>query len=389
MDEQLKKLISKNKNDYEPIAKHLVDTGDIELFKKLVEQDNYLFDFVKQNVARRIYDACNQSNFHNIISFFKYYSPSYDEALVAAIAKFADEDLTDEMLELFENGSENEKCYCAKYFSYIQDTLAIDILRENSYTENDSLNANCAATLGILNDVQSYEEALKKLDSSDEFERLSAVKFLVIYGNRNALDKIIEAMKKSSLSENIAGYIPYIMDLQELINTDYDNGLLVLNNIINGLGEILGLYEVLNFELYKIFEFLAANPQTSKSAVILLNAEEKFDILTENDEYLFDEDKNTQEEIKIINKFLKKIDKKQLQKLIESELTEDSLFVYTALDYTDNAEAVKGLLRSNSQTLILKTAEILKKLNALNDTEKTVALLKITDENIKSIIRAL
>ena len=33
--------------------------------------------------------------------------------------------------------------------------------------------------------------------------------------------------------------------------------------------------------------------------------------------------------------------------------------------------------------------EILKKLNALDDTARTVALLKITDDNIKSIIRAL
>ena len=389
MSDDLKKLTGKNKNDYEQVAKSLVDNCDVELFKELVEQDGFLFDFIKQNVAQRIFDACNENNYRNLLSFLKYYSPSYDEAIVSVLAKYADEDLTDEMLELFENGSEDEKCYCAKFFSYIQDSLALDLLRENSYTENESLNANCAATLGILNDKQSYDEAIKKLSSVDEFEKLNAVKFLVMYGNPEALQNIIDSMKNSTMAENIAGYIPYLISLQDLLQKDYSNALLVINNIINGLGEILGLYEVINFELYNIFESLISNPINSQSAVVLLNAEEKFNILTENDEYMFDEDKNTQAEVKDIKKLLGKIDKKQLKNMITKELNENSPFVYTALDYSENTEAIKELLRCDNQTVILKTAEVLKKLGALNDTERTVALLKITDENIKSVLRAL
>ena len=389
MSELLKKLTGKNKNEYEEAAQHLVDSCDEDLFKELVESESFLFDFVKQNVAERIYNAVNENNYRNLIPFFKYYSPSYDEAIISALSNFADEDLTDEMLDLFENGSENEKCYCAKYFSYIQDTLAIDLLRENSYTENDSLNANCAATLGILNDTQSYEEAIQKLDDTDEFVKLSAVKFLVIYGNKGAAEKIINAMKTSTMSENIAGYIPYLIDLQELLKTDYENALLVINNIISGLGEIISLYEVINLGLYNILEDLIYQMQNSALAVVLLNAIEKFNTLTENDEYLFDEDKNTKDEIKDIKKLLGKLNKNQLKNLIVGELNETSPFVYTALEYTDNQEAVKELLRCNNQTLILKTAEVLKKMNAFDDTARTVALLKITDENIKDIIRAL
>ena len=389
MSELLKKLTGKNKNEYEEAAQHLLDNCDVDLFKELVESESFLFDFVKQNVATRIYNAVNEKNYRNLISFFKYYSPSYDEAIISAISNFADEDLTDEMLDLFENGSENEKCYCAKYFSYIQDTLAIDLLRENSYTENDSLNANCAATLGILNDTQSYEDAIKKLEDIDEFVKLSAVKFLVIYGNKDAVEKIINSMKTSTMSENIAGYIPYLIDLQELLKFDYENALLVINNIINGLGEIIGLYEVINFGLYNILEDLIYQPQNSTLAVVLLNAIEKFNTLTENDEYLFDEDKNTKDEIKDIKKLLSKLNKNQLKSLIVGELNETSPFVYTALEYTDNQESVKELLRCSNQTLILKTAEVLKKMNAFDDTARTVALLKITDENIKDILRAL
>ena len=389
VEDIIKKLTGKNKNDYETAAKHLVDDADVELFKKLVEQENYLFEFVKQNVANRIYNAVNESNYLNLLKFFKYYSPSYDEAIVSALAKYADEDLTDEILEIFETGTENEKCYCAKFFSYIQDSLAIELLRNNSYTENESLNANCAATLGILGDEASYDEAIAKLNSDDEFEKLSAVKFLVIYGNKDALPKIIETMKTSTMAENIAGFIPYLIEFDELVEFNYSDGMLVLNNIINGLGEILGLYEVLNFNLYSVFEKILDKTIDSISAAVLLNAEDKFNTLTENDEYLFDEDKATQNEIKDIKKLLSGINKKNLKQLITAELKEDSPFVYTALDFTDNTDAVRELLRCNNQTVILKTAEILKKLNALDNTAKTVALLKITDENIKSIIRAL
>lgn len=389
MNEQLKKLTGKNKNDYETVANHLVNDADVDLFRSLVEQENFLFDFVKQNVAQRIYNACNENNYRNLLQFFKYYSPSYDEAIISVLAKYADEDLTDEILEIFETGDENEKCYCAKFFSYIQDSLAIELLRDNSYTDNDSLNANCAATLGILGDEVSYSQALNKLDSEDEFDKLAAVKFLVIYGNKEALPKIIDAMKNSTMSENIAGFIPYLEDIPELIDSNYSDGMLVLNNIISGLGEILGLYEVLNFNLYSIFENILSKPADSISAVVLLNAEDKFATLTENDEYLFDEDKNTQNEIKDLKKLLNGVNKKHLQQLSEQELREDSPFVYTALEFANNTDVIRELLRCDNQTIILKTVEILKKLNALDNTAKTVALLKITDENIKSIIRAL
>ena len=120
-----------------------------------------------------------------------------------------------------------------------------------------------------------------------------------------------------------------------------------------------------------------------------MNAKEKFDILTENDEYLFDEDKDTKNEVQDIKKLLKSVNKKELEKYVVEELNENSPFVFTALDFATDVFAVKELLKSNNQTLILKTVEVLKSLDALDETAKTVALLKVTDINIKAIIRSL
>ena len=388
-EDLIKKLTGKNKADYEFAAQHLVNCADVEMFKALVDKDNFLFDFVKENVSQRISDAVNEKNYENLLEFLKIYSPSYEEAIVSSLVKFANEDLTDKMLEIFENGSLEEKTYCAKFFTYIQDPLSIELLKQNLYSEYDSLNSNCASALGEMKEESSYNEAIERLNSGDEFEQLKAVKFLCAYGNREALPLLTETMKNSSMSEHIASEIPYLADIFSILETDKEGGLLVINNIVNGLGEIIQLSSVFDYELYEVFERLIHNADDSETAIVLLNANEKFETLTENDEYLYDEDKNTKKEILDIKKLLNSIHKKELLSFVNNELREDSPFVYTALDFADDMFAVRELLKCNNQTIIVKTAEILKAHNELDDTSRQVALLKITDENIKSIIRAL
>lgn len=388
MSDKLKKLTGKNPKDFEPVAFSLINDCDIELFAELVEKEDFLFDFVKNNVAKRIKSVCNKENYLNLVHFLKYYSPSYEDVIISTLVEYADEDLTDTILEKFENGTDDEKTYAAKYFAYIKDPLAKEFLINNAYSDNEYLAQNCALTLAAWGDEDSYNQALEKLKDIDDFEKIKAVKFLCAYGNKNAVPFIIEAMKNSAMSENIAGEIPYLTDLFELTEKYYDDALLVINNIINGLGEIIPLSTVFDFQLYDVFEMLMSKVD-SKCAVVLLNALEKFETLTENDEYLFDEDKDTKNEILDVKNNLKSVNKSDLVKLAENELNEHSPLVYTALDFVSNPLEIQKLLKSDNQTLVLKTSEILKKLNVFDETYRTVALLKVTDLNIKEIIRAL
>ena len=181
----------------------------------------------------------------------------------------------------------------------------------------------------------------------------------------------------------------YLENLFDLLDKYYENTLLAINYIINGLGEILPLSCVFDFELFEVFEKLINNHDDSKTAIVILNAQEKFEVLTENDEYLFDEDKNTKNEINDIKKLLKSTNKKELEKHINAELNENSPLVFTALDFATDVLTIRELLKSNNQTLILKTAEVLKQLGNFDETARTIALLKVTDINIKAIIRAL
>lgn len=389
MSDKLKKLTGKNPKDFEPVAYSLINNNDTELFSELVSKDDFLFDFVKQNVASRLEKVCNAKNYLNLLNFLKFYSPSYEEFIVSTLAKYANEDLTDKMLELFENGTEDEKTYCAKFFSYIQDPLAIDLLKLNAYSENSSLSSNCASTLAILGDTESYNEALNKLDSNDDFEKLDAVKFLVSYGDKKAVTNIIDTIKSSNLSENIAGELLYLVDLFELLNTNKADGLFVLNNIINGLGEILGVSQTLDFQLYDVFDYLLNNTLTPETAVVLINAKDKFETLTENDEYLFDETKDVKQEIYDIKNLLNSAKLQNIDNSINEQLTENSLFVFTAIELSSNIERIKQLLNSKNQTLVLKALEKLKELNSLTTENKETALSHISDENIKNIIQAI
>lgn len=389
MSENLKRLTGKNPKDFEPVAFSLVNNPDVDLFAELVGKDDFLFDFVKQNVEARLDKVCNENNYMNLIQFLKFYSPSYEKFIVSNLAKFADEDLTDKMLDIFENGSDDEKTYCAKFFSYIQDPLAIDFLKQNAYSENPCLSANCASTLALLGEKSCYNEALNKLNSDDEFEKLDAVRFLVSYGNKDAISKIIDVMKNSSLAENMAGEVLYLTDLFSLINNNQTEGLFVLNSVINGLGEILGLAQVFDFQLYDVLESLMKKSLNSEISVVLLNAKDKFDTLTENDEYLFDETKDVKQEVLDIKNLLNSLDVGVLQDKSKEELKTESLFVFTALELSNDVDLIRGLLNSSNQTIILKALEVLKRMNFITVEDKQFALNSVSNENIKSIIMAI
>lgn len=385
----IKKLTGKNPSEYEPAAKLLVNNSDVELFEKLVKQDDFLFDFIKDNVAKRIQNACTKENYLNLLAFLEYYSPSYDTMIARVLYSFSGDELLPEMKELFLNGSDSKKAYAVKYFSFVSpERLAeiLPLLRQTAHSSFEPLAVNSIEVLSILKDEESKNEALARLDSQDEFVRFEAVKFLVNYQANDALDKIISVMKNSQLSENIACEIPYLVSLEELLKKEPENGVLVLCNIINAIPDIVPASAVCDYNLAEIFSEL---PLTSYSAVLLRLAKDKFEELMSNEEYLFDCDKNTKDEINRINQLLKNFDNRKLKSLFYDELYDGSDFVFFALDFVDEAEELETLLDSKNQTLVLKVLTILKEKGALLNEHKETALKNVTSEEIKQIVEVL
>ena len=392
MADLFKALTGKNPAEYEKAAQILVDTPDIELFKKLVKQDEFLFDFIKNNVSNRIKQACTKDNFCNLLKFTEYYSPSYDSMFADVLYSFGGNDYLPVMKDFLLNGTNSQKAYAIKFLALVESSHVQDLLpvvRDLAKSEDEFLANNSIELLSINNDKISKNEAIRKLDSSDEFEQYEAVKFLVTYGDKGALSKIIEVMKKSSLSENIASEIPYLVDLNGLLAENEENGILVLCNIINAIPEIIPIGAVIDYNLFEILENLYYEKLSSASALLLRMAKEKFESLCENEEYLFDCDKNTKDEVNNINNFLKNVKINKLNSLLYDELFDESDFVFFAVDYVDDVEELETLLDSSNQTLVLKVLTKLKEKQVLNKSHKDLALNHITSENIKQIVAVL
>lgn len=388
----IKKLTGKNPSEYEIVAKSLVDNSDVELFAKLVKQDDFLFDFIKDNVAKRIQSVCNKDNYLNLLNFIDYYSPSYDTMIAQVLHSFGGEDILGRMKDIFINGSNSQKAYAIKYFTFVTPTELDDILpavRDLANSEEQFLALNSIELLSYLKDDVSKQIAMKKLDSEDEFVQYEGVKFLVNFQAKDALDKIVEVMKKSSLAENIASEIPYLLSFEEMFEKDSESALLILCNIINAIPEIIPVSSVCNFGLYEIFERLMKENLTSSSAVVLRLAKDKFEELCSNDEYLFDCDKNTKDDVNAINSLLKKINTHKLESFFYDELYDGSDFVFFALDYVDEVQELETLLDSENQTLVLKVLTLLKDKGALTQTHKESALSVVSSDDIKNIIKVL
>ena len=130
-------------------------------------------------------------------------------------------------------------------------------------------------------------------------------------------------------------------------------------------------------------------PITSSSATLIRLAKEKFAELSSNDEYLYDLDKNTKDEVCAINQLLKKYNNHKLESLFYDELYEESDFVFFALDYVDEVAELEALLDSKNETLLLKTLTILKNKGLLSTSHKDLVLDKITCQNIKNVVKVL
>lgn len=405
-NEQLvKDLTAKDEQKAFCAAQEIINKTNTEAFKLLADKSEFLFDFVKNNVSKRLNKAINQNNYRNLFAFLKIYCPDFEDVIIGSLAKFANEEMTDEMLELLEQGSDEEKAYAAKYFSYIPDTIAIDDLIQYAFEDNEALAFNAAKALGAMNADIAYQKAIELLNSDDEFTVLKAVKFLVAYENKNAVEQILKAMEHSSMSENIAGEVPYIQSIMELLTTYDDKSLVLLcvDNILSGLGEILPLNQIFCFELFEVLSFLIEyniKNKDSQAAAILLKALSKFEMLNENEEYTFDEDKNTKQEINEIYNLLKNqqeyfwnaqknLVKNELNPSLPNYRTSSALRVIAEYNLTQAADEVKSLLNSENEILLCEAVIALKNLSMLDGINKDEIIGKVKDENKKALIQSL
>lgn len=392
----IKNITSKDINLSINTIKNLINSENIEQFQELCQNADFIFLFLKERIIKDFVKLICKENLKTIFKFSKIYCSDFEEIIVSSWLKFACEDLTDEILELFEKGTDEQKAYCAKYFSHIQDFLALDCLNKNAKSEFEPLKINCAQTLGKFKDTKVLNEMKNIISNSpDEFEKLNAYSFICAYGGIEQIKFIFENIYSSTFIANIISSILDFYDINFLKTfvDEYDLSK-IFNVIINEYPEEITLDTVFYWNILDFIKFIYSNKNQYNQNILLI-AKKKFIEFSQNDIYTFDLDKNIKNEIKNIEHYLNSIELSFKQ--IENELEEyqdnyrylvslDVIKEYKLKEYSNKISTLFNENKLNYEQMA-NSALVLKELNEINSINKNV-IDQIKDENIKALIKS-
>ncbi|MBR3605341.1 MAG: hypothetical protein IKL52_04865 [Candidatus Gastranaerophilales bacterium] len=392
----IKNITSKDINLSISTIKNMLKSANIEDFSLLCEKADFIFPFLKERIIRDFVKIVEECDLKIIFEFSKIYCADFEDLIVNSWIKFASEDLTDEILALFENGVQEQKAYCAKYFSRIQDPLALEYLNKFALNDFEPLKTNCALALSAFNDVEILNKMKNVvLNSQDEFEKLNAFNFISTYGKDEQIKFVIENCFKSPFLINILSNILDFNDINYLKNILDKNVLSrILQVVIEEYPEEISLDTCYYWNLIELMKLIYSfNNQYSKN--ILLIAKQKFGEFSSSDIYTFDFDKNVKTEIKNILNYLNSLNLSVDEIKQELAAFEDNYRYAIALDvvreYQLNNFAIdiSKLINDNKLTDEQKasSALVLKGLNSINLIDKNI-IEKIENENIKALIKS-
>lgn len=405
-------LLQKDKIKSNNAAKNIINNKDLDAWKCLVENSEYIFDFIKDAACEKLLNACTKDNINNLFDFMQYYDMGFDDFIAAAFEKFQNEEINKKFLSLLKDASESEKCYAAKYFCYVQNQNAQKLLFENSKSTNDALSQNCALALASMKDMEAFEFYKNQLKSDDDWQKVQAVQFLSFYQDKNILPDMFRAMKNSSMKEHMAGEIALSTDISEYFNSPDSElkelSLECFDYIISSLSEIWPLSTIIDFKISKCLNIIfdlskkQNDPFKGKYSEILLKSRSMFNLFNEFDEYKFDEDKKTLQELTKICSFLNSLSndfwEAQIDDLLDELTSENKARKSSAINLISYLElniASQYLLEvldsEENEQMICEIVMALSKLNCIPQikNKKEITEKIKHNENIKAIVESL
>jgi len=372
---------------------NMIKSVSLDDFRELCEKSDFIFPFLKERIVKDFVKLINKEDLKAVFEFSKIYCSDFEDLIVNSLLKFASEDLTDEILNILENGTQEQKAYCVLYFSHIQDTLSLEYLNKYSYSDFEPLKINCAQTLSKFGDKTVYNEMKNIiLNSDDDFKKMSAFSYISAYKGNDAIDFIVNNMSNSPLKVQIASCMLDFNDLDSFKNLEQYKIIQIFSTLIEGYPEDISL-ETIGY--YRILDFVklinSYNTQFAKNSLIL--AREKFREFCENDIYTYDLDKNTKLYLSDINNYFKslKLDTKGLSEELKeynSDRYNLALGVIKELNLKEYSNILVSGLHFLNEENIAKTAVVLKELQS-NNLIPVEILNNIQNENIKALVKSL
>lgn len=391
----IKNITSKDNSLSQKTTKNLIKTADIADFKLLCEKSDFIFPFLKEKIIKNFVKLIEENELKTVFEFSKVYSSDFEELIVSSWLKFANEDLTDEILELFETGTNEQKAYAAKYFCYINDICALDYLNKFAFSDFEPLKINCALALSKFNDKTAFNKAKEIiLTSKDDFEILGVYSFIAAYGSDEAMKFIVENYKNNAFRESIIVLLFDFYDFDKITkNLSQDEITEIFSILIQTYPENISLNTIIYYQIYDYIKLISTFKNQFANNILLIT-KTKFNEYNSSDIYSFDLDKDTKTELKNITEFLNKLNL-SFENILD-ELKQNNLRISLALDtvkelkLSNTAEFIANLINNNELPLDLcaKGAMVLKELNKTSLINKK-NISKIQNENIKALIESL
>jgi len=407
-------LISKNQETAKAAAHAIIENSDVETFEKLCEKSEFIFDFLKEKIIKNLCCAVNRENIPNIFKFTKIYSLDFENFIINSWLKFANEDLTDEILALFETGDDGQKAYAAAYFSQINDPVALEYLEKYAFSDFEPLAQNCAIALSKFNDKNLYNKAVcalqeEKNDIESDFEKCKYINFLVSYGDKSAFDVLFQYFKKTCTKSFTASNILYLTSFFELVNLGKTpQALEIFDTITGAYPEEVSLETVFDFEISEFVKYLCSllNPDIETSLHeaedqnispsyirrIILKAKHKFNLISREDIYTFDLSKDAKKEVSNISGFLNTVEINLFDGLEEELLSTNKDRVLECFDVILNfgkkefsGKIAETVLNTEFEDVISEGTKILKNFGRLNLINKEEILNKINNAPLKAL----
>lgn len=377
-------LLKKDKNISQAAANKIINTADLDAWVYLVENADYIMDFIKRNATQKLFFACNSQNIMNLFGFLGYHSGDLDDFVASAFAEFCNEEIIDGMFELLKNGTNQQKAYAAKFFALVNKPEVREFLFESSKSDYKPLADNCALALGEMGDKDSYDYYMGLLSDEDSWKVLSSAQFLSLYNNKDAVLPMLRAMHNSTMSEYIAGEIASFEKLYNLFGSENSEiqalSLECFDNILSGLVEIWPLSVLFDFEIKTCIETLLEAVRyegdfQNRCAQLLLKAKNRLELFNENNEYKYDEDKNTLNELESICNLLNFYPESFWDAMIDNLLDE--------LDSDCKKRKIAALNVISDMKIDYVAPELIKKLDA--EDENVLCEIIITLSNIGGV----
>lgn len=398
-------LLKKDKNISQNAARIIVDNTDLDAWVCLVENADYILDFIKRNATQKLFFACNEQNIFNLFEFLNYHSSDLDDFIASAFAEFCNDEIIEKMFELLEEGTNQQKAYAARFFSLVHNSGATELLFEGSKSDYKPLANNCALALGEMRDKASFDYYVELLSSEDEWKVLHSAEFLSLYGNRDVVLPMLRAMSNSNMSEYISSEIASFEKLYNLFNSENEEiqelSLECFDNILSGLVHVWPLSVLFDFEVKSCLESLLDLIQQKgrfqqRCSQLLLKAKNRLELFNQNDQYKFDEDKNTLAELEDICGFLNSYPETfweaQIDNLFDELNLDDSKRVIATLNLIAEMKidyASKFLVQKLDTTDEKILCEIIITLSHIGGigqiSDKKEILEKIANPNLKAI----